>query len=96
MKPTITPEEFIQACNINRVLIECIFAQEKSFIEEVIRKQVRIPCDFSIDRVALTGHRVIIIIKFEDEIVERNIVIGLPDVYTWYVEEHNRLSGERK
>lgn len=88
MKPlTITPEQFKQACDINRILIECIFQREESF-----KKKFVVPYrawsleDYTIGRVHFSGSRARVEIVFKD-CSTKSIYVELDEIYDWYLEE---------
>lgn len=92
----ITPEQFQQALDTNRQIIECIFQQEDSFKDYLVNDLHyfiwRLPEEYELGRVHISGHRFRITVIFEDR-SELDIYIDAQDVYTWYEQEYKRLRG---
>lgn len=84
---TITPEQFQQAKEVNRLLIESIFQKEESF-----KKKFIIPYrawelgDYSIYNVQLSGYRAKVVLEFYDG-GTHEVVLELDDVYRWFLAE---------
>ena len=88
----ITPEEFMQMKQFNRILIEAIFAQEDSFNKKFIIGNwgwSREP--FELERVHLSGCRVRISVLFIEDQSTTDIYLDLGDVYDWHIEECEKM-----
>ena len=88
----ITSEEFMQMRQLNRILIEAIFAQEDSFNKNFILDNwgwSREP--FELERVHLSGNRARISVLFIEDHSTTDIYLDLDDVYDWYIEECEKV-----
>ncbi len=82
---TISPEEFVAMQQIVKTLIECIFQEEGSFKENLIRcgwGWTREP--YELERIHLSGCRLRVTVKFLEDYSETDVYLCLDDVYTWY------------
>ena len=92
----ISPEQFQQALDTNRKIIECIFQQEASFkdylVNELYYFRLKYPETYELERVHVSGHRFRITVIFEDR-DELDLYIEAHNVYHWYEQEYKRLRG---
>ena len=88
----ITPKEFTQMKQLNRILIEAIFAQEYSFHKKFIIDNwgwSREP--FELERVHLSGNRARVSVLFTEDQSTTDIYFDLDEVYDWYLEECEKV-----
>lgn len=87
----LTHEQFTQSLEVIRIMCECVFQKEDSFKKDVIEKSIRLTEPYEIHNVYFSGYRCKVTIRYEEDYSEKDIVIDVQDVYSWYEEEVGKL-----
>ncbi len=83
----MTPKQLAEMKALNASFIGCIFQMDGSFKKNLITPYVfHDVCDYTINKVHLSGHRVRVMLEFIDgDIVD--IYRDIDEVYKWIAEE---------
>lgn len=95
MKPTITPDDFVQMQKTTKTLIECVFQREDSF-KKLLSTKRTLTFDYEIAQVHFSGHVAKVIITLDEDASDLILYLGLDDIYNWYCEEFEKIKKENK
>lgn len=95
MKPTITPNDFVQMQKTTKTLIECVFQREKSF-KKLLSTKRTLAFDYEILQVHFSGDIAKVVIIFDEDASDLILYLDLDDIYNWYFEEFEKIKKENK
>lgn len=95
MKPTITPDDFVQMKKTAKTLIECVFQREDSF-KKLLSTKRTLAFDYEVLQVHFSGDIVKVVIILDEDASDLVLYLDLDDIHNWYCEEFEKIKKEKK